>query len=117
MAYRLARSAEARLDALLLDSARQHGRRAAERYALLILTVLSALGEDPSPPGCRDIPPLPGIRAYPIRLARLRIAPPQRVGAPRHLVVYRVAPDGVTEILGFVHDRMVLSRAAARVVG
>jgi toxin ParE1/3/4 len=54
------------------------------------------------------------VRAYPIRLAKLRVMPAQRVGSPRHLVVYRVAPDGITEILGLVHDRMVLSRAARR---
>jgi toxin ParE1/3/4 len=37
-----------------------------------------------------------------------------RVGEPRHLVVYRVAPDGVTEILSLVHDRMLLARAVRR---
>jgi hypothetical protein len=35
---------------------------------------------------------------------------------PRHLIVYRLASDGVVEILGLVHDRMVLSRAARRFV-
>ncbi|MBE7213252.1 MAG: hypothetical protein INR65_19740 [Gluconacetobacter diazotrophicus] len=38
--------------------------------------------------------------------------PALRVGAPRHLVIYREAADGVVEVLGLVHDRMVLSRAA-----
>jgi toxin ParE1/3/4 len=37
-----------------------------------------------------------------------------RVGEPRHLVIYRVAPDGVVEILSVVHDRMLLARAARR---
>jgi hypothetical protein len=35
-----------------------------------------------------------------------------RVGEPRHLIVYRVAPDAVVEILSLVHDRMLLGRAA-----
>jgi hypothetical protein len=30
-------------------------------------------------------------------------------------LIYRVAADGVVEILGLVHDRMVLSRAARRI--
>jgi toxin ParE1/3/4 len=40
----------------------------------------------------------------------------ERVGSPRHIIVYRVAEDGLVEILGVVHDRMVLSRAARRAV-
>jgi hypothetical protein len=33
---------------------------------------------------------------------------------PRHLLLYRVAEDGVLEVLGLAHDRMRLSRAAGR---
>jgi hypothetical protein len=32
------------------------------------------------------------------------------------LVVYRVGTDGVVEILGLAHDRMLLDRAARRMV-
>jgi hypothetical protein len=35
----------------------------------------------------------------------------QRVGRPRHLVVYRIGRDGVVEIMGLIHDRMLLDRA------
>jgi hypothetical protein len=31
-----------------------------------------------------------------------------------HLIIYRVAPDGVLEILSLVHDHMLLARAARR---
>jgi hypothetical protein len=34
--------------------------------------------------------------------------------SPRHLVVYRLGRDGVVEIIGLVHDRMLLTRAARR---
>jgi len=37
-----------------------------------------------------------------------------RVERPRHLLVYRIAPDGIVEILSVVHDRMQLTRAARR---
>ena len=66
--------------------------------------------------GSVEVPRLPGIRAYPTRLSRLRVEPSRRVGVPRHLVIYRLASDGVVEILGLVHDRMVLSRAARKIV-
>lgn len=45
---------------------------------------------------------------------RHRVARDERVGHPRHLAVYRVAPDGVAEILSLGHDRMLLVRAATR---
>ncbi|WP_203076854.1 hypothetical protein [Falsiroseomonas ponticola] len=64
--------------------------------------------------GSAEVPRLPGVLAYPTRLARRRVDPNSRVGRPRHLIIYRVAPDGIVVILGLVHDRMVLSRAAQR---
>lgn len=112
MAYRLARAAEDQIDSILLESARLHGIEAATRYNLLILAAMAAIGENPLLLGSSDIPRLPGIRAYPVRLSRKKVEPARRVRTPRHLIVYRMAADGVTEVLGIVHDRMVLSRAA-----
>ncbi len=77
---------------------------------------MAALGEAPDTPGSVEVPHLPGIRAYPTRLSRLRVEPSRRVAAPRHLVIYRLAADGVVEVLGLAHDRMVLSRAARKIV-
>ena len=116
MAYRLTRSAEEQLDALLLDSVRNHGLQAAGRYGQLILAIFKALGEEPDVIGSVEVPRLGGVRAYPTRLGRRRVEPGRRVATPRHLVVYRLASDDVVEILGLVHDRMVLSRAARRMV-
>jgi len=116
VAYRVTRAAEEQIDALLLESAQKFGLDAAGRYGRLILAVMHALGDEPNMPGCVDVPRLRGVRAYPTRLARLRVERRRRVGAPRHLVIYRVAPDGVVEILGLVHDRMVLSRAARKLL-
>jgi plasmid stabilization system protein ParE len=116
LAYRLTAAAERQIDALLLDSAWNHGLGAAGRYGELILAVMAALGDDPGLLGSVAVPRLAGIRAYPIRLGRRRLGRGRRVAAPRHLVVYRLGADAVTEILGVVHDRMVLSRAARRLV-
>jgi plasmid stabilization system protein ParE len=104
------------IDALLLDSARNHGLEAAGRYGQLIMAVMSALGEEPDMLGSVLVPRLGGVRAYPTRLGRRRVEPARRVATPRHLIVYRLGVDGVVEILGLVHDRMVLSRAARRIV-
>ena len=114
MAYRLTQAAEDQITVILLASARAHGKEAADRYRLLLRSAMAAVGNDPLLLGSSAIPRLPGIRAYPARLSRRRIEPVHRVRTPRHLIVYRVAPDDVVEILGVVHDRMVLSRAARR---
>jgi toxin ParE1/3/4 len=52
--------------------------------------------------------------SIPLRLGRRLVSLEQRVGRPRHLVVYRIGTDGVVEILGLAHDRMLLDRAAHR---
>ena len=76
----------------------------------------AALERTPDLSGSIEVPWLPGVRAYPTRPSRLHVEPSRRVGAPRHLVIYRLATDGVVEVLGLVHDRMVLSRAARRMI-
>ena len=116
MAYRLTRAAEGQIDALLLDSAREHGLEAAGRYGQLILTAMAALGDDPRMVGSVKVPCLSGVLAYPIRYLRRRSEPARRVGNPRHLIVHRLGTDEVVEILGLVHDRMVLSRAARKIM-
>jgi len=112
VAYRLVGRAEDRIDSILLESARQWGLEAAGRYNRLILTALAAVGDCPARPGSRVVPRLSGVRTYHLHLARRLVAAEHRVGRPRHLVIYRVAPDGVVEILSLVHDRMLLGRAA-----
>jgi toxin ParE1/3/4 len=114
VAYRLTRAADDQIDALLLESARVHGIKAAGRYGALILAAMTAVGDDPELLGSVEVPRVRGVRAYPARLVRMRAEPERRVKAPRHLVVYHRAADGVVEVLGLVHDRMVLSRAARK---
>jgi hypothetical protein len=56
------------------------------------------------------------VRACSIAVGRFKIDRYLRVQTPRHLVVYRVATDGVVEIVGMIHDRMLLPRAARRAI-
>lgn len=115
MPYRLVGRADDRVDALLLESAREFGIAAAARYNRLLLAAFAALAANPALPGSRPVPGLAGIRSYPLRSARHLVAREHRVSQPRHLVLYRVATDGIVEILGLAHDRQQLSRAARRV--
>jgi toxin ParE1/3/4 len=110
--YRLVGHAEDRIDALLLESARRWGTAAASRYHRLILTAASVVGDTPTLPGSREIPRVGGLRSLHLRSVRGLLPVEDRVAEPRHLILYRVAPDGVAEILSVVHDRMLLPRAA-----
>jgi toxin ParE1/3/4 len=112
--YRLAGRAEDRIDAILLESARRWGIDAAARYNRLIIAAMTAIGASPVLPGSRDVPKVAGVRALHLRSARRIVAREHRGGEPRHLVIYRVAPDGMVEILSLVHDHMRLAMAARR---
>jgi toxin ParE1/3/4 len=74
-------------------------------------TVFAAIAALPALQGSQEIA---GVRVYPLWLGRRLVSLEQRVARPRHLVVYRVGTDGVVEILGLAHDRMLLDRAARR---
>jgi toxin ParE1/3/4 len=114
MAYRIVGRAEDRVDGILLDSARQWGVETAAPYHRLLLAAMAAFGEDPMRSGSRPVPQLVDVRTFHLHSARRLVPPQYRVGQPRHLLVYRVAPDGVVEILTVVHDRMHLIRAVRR---
>jgi toxin ParE1/3/4 len=78
------------------------------------LAIFAILIAKPHPPEARDLPGAPGVRAYPMRLGRRLSDPGHRVGQPRHIVIYRIAADGVVEVLGVAHDRMRLAGAVRR---
>jgi toxin ParE1/3/4 len=112
--YRLVGRAEDQIDAILLESADRWGIDAAARYNRLIIAAMTVVGESPALAGSRAVPKVTGVRTLHLRSARRLVARDHRVAEPRHLVIYRVAPDGVVEILSLVHDRMLLARAARR---
>ena len=112
MSYRLLQGAEDDIDRVLLKGARDWGLEAAGRYHRLMLAVFGALDVNPARHGSREVAGVAGVRSYPLRLGSNLVDPSRRVGRPRHIVVYRIAGDGTTEIIGIAHDRMLLPRAA-----
>jgi plasmid stabilization system protein ParE len=114
--YRLLGGANADIERILTESAKRWCIGAADRYDVLMRGAFGHLGSYPLTPGSDEIPGLPGWRYYHLRLARTLVDPGQRVGNPRHLAIYRVGADEVVEIAGLAHDRMLLVRAARRIV-
>ena len=114
MSYRLLQGAEDDIDLILLKGAGEWGLDASVRYNRLMLAVFAALSASPELRGSKAVPGAEGVRACHLRLGRHLAAAGQRVGQPRHLVVYRIGDDGIVEIIGLAHDRMMLADAALR---
>jgi toxin ParE1/3/4 len=116
--YRLSAGAEAQLDEILDWSEQRFGPAARERYAEVILAAFRSIADDPRQPNAhwRRIRKRQ-IGVYHIANSRDHVAAELgRVSEPRHYLVFSVGTDGVTEILGFVHDRMLLGRAFRRLL-
>ena len=86
----------------------------AQVYHRLIVAAMTAVGDFPALPGSREVAKVAELRTLHLRSMRRLVTPAHRVREPRHLLIYRVAPDGVVEILSLLHDRMLLARAARR---
>src|SRR3954470_17279553 len=114
MPWRFAGRAEERIDEVTLESARRWGIEAAGRYNRLIFAAINAIGEAPLLAGSRPVADLSGVRSYHLRSARRLVPAGHRVGEPRHLLIYRVAENGLIEVLSLVHDRQRLGHAALR---
>lgn len=114
MPFRLVGIADEQIDRILEESEAGWGLEGADRYGRLILAAMNAVGDDPGNPASRLIPRIRGVRALHLHSARDLVKREHRVGSPRHLLLYRLASEGVVEVLGLVHDRQQLARAARR---
>ena len=97
-------SASARRDiaGALQHSGKRWGEKQRRHYRLLIENALGDLLDSPEPPASRARDEIRlGIRTFHIA----------RRGHPaRHLIVYRVASDGIIQVIRLLHDAMELSR-------
>ncbi len=96
---------DARVDAVAIvnTSFLSFGRAAAERYAKLITQSYADLAARPERPGARVFED--DVYLYHLRWSRRTADAGERVGRPRHLVVYRYDVDSI-QVLRLLHDRM-----------
>ena len=103
-------TAGARRDILLILTASrtQFGQAAQKRYRVLLEQAIMDVADNPNRPGVTSPPDLPhGLKLYHTRHARSRLPSAERVGRPRHFVVFRLVNEGI-EILRVLHDAMDL---------
>jgi toxin ParE1/3/4 len=110
---RLTGPAEQDIASILDWSAGHFGDAGRRRYEALIETALRDVADEPGRPGSRELPETfgPGRRVYHLRLSRHRARTSDgRVGAPRHMLVYRTIVPETVVILRVLHDSMDLVR-------
>jgi toxin ParE1/3/4 len=116
--FRLAATAEDQIANILIRSEEKFGELSRERYAVLLVTAMQDVATDPfrqSVSWKRISSGKVGI--YHIAHSRKHVPdPPGVVTEPSHLLVFRIAADHVIDILGVLHESMLLDRAIRRLV-
>jgi toxin ParE1/3/4 len=105
--FRLARPAQIDLANILSMSVERWGAEGRQRYAaVLAAAAMRQVAAEPDGPLTKNRPDLrTGIRSFHVRHAR-RSAQGAKVRRPVHVLYYRVAQEGVIEIIRVLHERM-----------
>lgn len=107
--FRLARPAQLDLGRILSTSAERWGAAGRPRYAAVLADAMRQVATEPDGPLTSRRPDLrSGIRSFHVRHARRSAA--AQVRRPVHVLYYRVAKEGVIEIVRVLHERMEPSR-------
>ena len=108
--FRLARPAQIDLANILSMSVERWGAEGRQRYAAVLAAAMRQVAAEPDGPLTKDRPDLrSGIRSFHVRYAR-RSAAAAKVRRPVHVLYYRVAQEGVIEIVRVLHEKMDPSR-------
>ena len=108
--FRLARPAQLDLARILATSAERWGVDGRQRYAAVLADAMRQVADEPKGPLTKGRPELrSAIRSFHVRYAH-RPAGAAKVGRPVHVLYYRVAQEGVIEIVRVLHERMDPSR-------
>src|SRR5688572_13125563 len=108
--FRLARPAQIDLANVLATSAERWGAEGRQRYAAVLVEAMRQVAAEPDGPLTKKRPDLrAGIRNFHVRYAP-RSAEGAKVRRPVHVLYYRVAQEGVIEIVRLLHERMDPSR-------
>lgn len=116
--YRLSGAAEDDIDNILDWSQSRFDDAGRRRYARLIAQAMHDVAENPQRPGAVWLTVRKGsLGLYHLRYSRRNVIDAsERVQEPRHTVVFMIANDGIVNILGFLHDRMLRGRALRRML-
>lgn len=94
------------IDEILADSEAEFGPRTAARYQQLIDQAIAALAANPERIGVRQNPDTPAnVHWLHLRTVRTMAPPGERIGKPRHLIVFTVTGTRIV-ILRVLHDSM-----------
>ena len=108
--FRLARPAQIDLANILATSAERWGAEGRQRYAAVLAAAMRQVADQPEGPLTKKRPELrSGLRSFHVRYTR-RSAEDATVRRPVHVLYYRVAQEGVIEIIRVLHERMEPSR-------
>jgi toxin ParE1/3/4 len=108
--FRLARPAQVDLANILATSAERWGAEGRQRYAAVLAAAMRQVADQPEGPLTKKRPELrSAIRSFHVRYTR-RSAEDATVRRPVHVLYYRVAQEGVIEIVRVLHERMEPSR-------
>jgi toxin ParE1/3/4 len=103
--FRLARPAQLDLATILSTSAQRWGVEGQERYAAVLAAAMRQVAAEPNGSLTKKRPDLrSGIRSFHVRHARRSAE--ANVRRPVHVLYYRIAQDGVIEIVRVLHERM-----------
>lgn len=101
---RLTLPARADIDDIRAHSIEQFGAAAEDRYSTLIEAALINLRDNPTRAGVQTFDHT-DVCAYHLQHARRQVPVAQRVGNPRHYIVFR-ATNETLDILRVLHDAM-----------
>ena len=108
--FRLARPAQIDLANILATSAERWGDDGRQKYAAVLADAMRQVANEPGGPLTKKRAELrSGIRSFHVRHAR-RSAATAKVRRPVHVLYYRVAQEGVIEIVRVLHEKMDPSR-------
>lgn len=108
--FRLARPAPIDLGSILATNAERWGVDGQQRYAAVLADAMRQIADEPQGPLTKNRTGLrSGIRSSHVRQAR-RAAGATNIRRPVHVLYYRVAREGVIEIVRVLHEPMAPSR-------
>jgi len=116
--FRLSAPAEAQILEILDWSEEHFGEISRARYASLLVKAMENVADDPHQKSVAWKQVASGaVGVYHIRNSRRHVPdPPGSVHDPRHYLIFRLGSDGIADILGFIHERMLFDRAFRRLL-